>query len=181
MDTRYFVAFDVPPPFDKKICRLMDWVATATSLEPSYLNLPPHVTFHPPVTGIRESVLHALITSVAFRMRPTHMRVNALDHFGKHYIVLPVQSTQSVARLWVGINQLLRCLPEYEHGAYDDENTLHISVATKTSEVFDRAWPKIQQMRFEPMTIPVSELALYRKPLGGVWQKIATFSFPVRV
>ncbi len=176
---KYLVLFPIPDPFGGQLCKLQDEVAALTHISPPYFNLEPHVTFHRPLSGIGENVLKNLIRSATLQMRQTRITLHALYSFGKHYIVLPVQATRDVAALWVEINHLLARLPEYEHGQYDGDNTLHISIAAKTILVFDQTWPAIRKIQVEPMTIPLRTIALYRKLVeGGPWETVETFSIP---
>lgn len=177
---KHLIMFPIPHPYRKELCRLMDRVASETGIPAPHMKLPPHVTFHRPLEGISETTLQKLITSTTLRMRQTRITVNSLFPFGKHYIVLPVQATRSVAALWVGINNLLSRLPEYEHGEYDDDNTLHITVAAKTSAVFDTAWPTIQKIHVKPMVIPLRTIVLCRKTEGGEkWETMQKFHIPL--
>ncbi len=176
---KYLIPFPVPDPFKGRICELQDAVATITNISPPYWRLAPHVTFHRPLTGISENVLKNIVGSAVLQMRQTRITLHALYPFGKHYIVLPVQATRAVASLWVEINNLLRRLPEYEHGEYDDDNTLHVTIAEKTTPVFDRAWPAVRKIPFEPITVPLRSVALWRKSAeGGAWETVEAFNIP---
>ncbi|MBU6388626.1 hypothetical protein KGQ72_02010 [Patescibacteria group bacterium] len=138
------------------------------------------MTFHRPLTGIDEGVLTNLIRGATLQMKQTRITVSGLHPFGKQYIILPVHATRDTAALWVGINDILSRLPEYEHGKYDGDNTLHITVAEKTSAVFDRSWPAIQEkVKVEPMTIPLTRVALCRKlEKEGRWELVEQFPIP---
>ncbi len=176
---KYLVLFPIPNPFARRICRLMDDVAAITGLQPPYHKLLPHVTLHRILMGVDERVLKNLVASATLQVRQTTVTLHSLLPFGKRYVVLPVHLTRSAASLWVCINDLLSRLPEYEHSEYDADNTLHITVAAKTTPVFDHAWPLIQKIPVEPMTIPLRTIALYRKPAaGGRWEAVETFSLP---
>jgi hypothetical protein len=176
---KYLVLFPIPEPFNGQICLLMEKVASITGTQPPFWQLTPHMTFHRPLAGIDEDVLKNLVASAVLQMRRTRITLSGLFPFGKQYIVLPAQATRSVASLWVEINNLLSRLPEYEHGPYDDDNTLHVTVASKTSAVFDRAWPAIQGIRVESMTIPLQTICVCKKPIeGGKWENVASFSIP---
>src|SRR3989344_2134567 len=175
----YLILFPIPNPYRRELCRLMDQISYQTEIPPPYQKLMPHITFHRPLTGVGGPALKNIIASTALRMKQTRITLSSLFPFGKHYIVLPVQATRSVAALWVGINDLVSRLPEYEHGTYDDDNTLHVTVAAKTSDVFDEAWPEIEKMRVKPMMIPLQTIALYLKSEAeGKWKEVEKFHIP---
>jgi hypothetical protein len=116
---------------------------------------------------------------MVLQIRQTRITVSHLHHFGKEYIVMPVHATRSIATLWVGINQLLSSLPEYVHGKFDDDNTLHITVAEDFSDVFDEVWSKIKTIPIDEMNIPVQKLEIHRKLIsGGTWEKCAEYDIP---
>ncbi|MCX6787619.1 MAG: 2'-5' RNA ligase family protein [Candidatus Kaiserbacteria bacterium] len=177
----YLILFLIPNPFCIRLCRLMDGITSITGLTPPYRNLPPHVTFHRPLTGIvDETVLKELLRDTVARMRQTRITLHGLSTFEKQFVILPVQATRGAATLWVEIAKVLSQLPEYKPGEYDNDNTLHVTVAEKTSRIFDQVWPKIRNIETEIMHIPLQRIALYRKPFeGGVWKQIATFPIPV--
>jgi len=176
---KHLVLFPVPNPFCGQICKIEDRIAHETGINPPYVKLPPHMTFHRPIAGLNERTLVNLIASATLQVRQTRITVSSLFPFGKHYIVMPEQSTRTVAALWNALNDLVSRLPEYEHGEYDGDNALHITVAEKTTPVFDRVWPTVRKIEIEPMTIPLREIALCRKPIeGGRWVKVASFPIP---
>ncbi len=176
---KYLISFPIPDPFCGQLCLEMEKVASITGIPPPFWQLEPHMTFHRPLLGIDEGLVKNLVTSATLQMRQTRITLSGLFPFGEHFIVRPVQATRSVAALWVEINNLLSRLPEYEHGEYDGDNTLHVTIAQKTSAVFDRSWPEIRKIEVKPMTIPLRSIALYRKPAaGGRWESIASFPIP---
>ncbi|MEK7646995.1 MAG: hypothetical protein AAB378_01300 [Patescibacteria group bacterium] len=174
---KYIVIFPVPEPVLSELNGFMDKIAEHTHILPPYKKMIPHVTFHRPIVGISEFKLKNLVESMALQMRQTRMTTCGFFPFGKQYIVLPIQATRGLATLWVGVNDLLARLPEYEHGEYDWDNTLHITVAEKTSVVFDEVWPKIKLIDIPTFTISVDRVDVWGKPLvGGFWKKIAYYS-----
>lgn len=176
---KHLILFPIPDS-DGKLRLAMDGVASITGMNPPYHKLPPHMTFHRPLTKINEEVLRNIVRSVTLQMKQTRITLGGLHAFGKQYIVLTVYATRNAAALWVGINDLLSRLPEYEHGKYDGDNMLHVTVAAKTSAVFDRSWPLIQErIKVEPMVIPLTMIALCRKPVdGGRWELVEKFRIP---
>lgn len=179
MQSKYLILFPVPEPESSRLISLMDKVASHTRLPAPHTKLPPHVTFHPPVVGIDERVILDLTRSVALQSRQTRMTVSHIDRFGKHFMVLPVHATLSLASFWVGLTQILAQRPEYQHGEFDHDNTLHITIAEKTSDMFDIAWPLVKNLFDEEMNIPVCSVALYRKPIeGGGWEKLEELAIP---
>lgn len=176
---KYLVLFLIPEPFRTQLCQLMDEVARVSGLPPPHLSLPPHMTFHRPLAGIDECVMKNIVQSAALQMHQTRVTLHALFPFGEHYIVLPVQATKSVAALWVEIGNLLSRLPEYEHDQYDGDNTLHVTIAAKTTPLFDRVWATLRTRRIDPMTMRLTEISLYKKSAeGGVWTPVETFLLP---
>ena len=175
---KYLVALPVPAPFDDDIVSLMVRVAAVTELNPP-CKLPPHVSFLKPLINIEERVLGNLVWSAVLSMRETRMTVSSFFNFGTHYFVLPVQVPLRAAALWIWMSKRIVLLPEYKYGPYDWDNTPHITVATNTTPVFEQSWPIVRRMEFEPITFPVTEVALYRKPVdGGNWELVKTFSIP---
>jgi hypothetical protein len=175
---KYIVLFTVDAGYRSTICRLMDAVAKYTGIAPPYVKLPAHITFHRPIVGIDEETLECLVQSMALQIHQTRIRLGQLDHFGKQFIVLPVIGTRRLNAFWVGINDLLSRLPSYEHGPFDEDNTLHVTIAEKTSHVFDKVWPLITDLRIEPTDIPVRHVEVWRKPLydiEGRWEILRSF------
>lgn len=173
---KFVVIFPIPEPYHAQLILLMDRVAAITGLPPPHHNLPPHVTFHRPLEGLDKDDVYSRVRSAILKIRQTRITVHSLYPFGKHYIVLPVHATLTTSILWVSIAELLGILPEYRHEKYDGDNTLHISVATKTTDVFDHAWPRIARIPMESMTIPLTALSIYRKGLGGGWAPWQSFA-----
>lgn len=178
MESKYLILFPAPKPYAGKLMDLMDTVALRTGLPTPHKKLPPHVTFHRPITGIAEEVILDLTKSVALRSRQTRVTVSHLFNFGKQYIVLPVHATRSVASFWVAITEVLAMRPEYRHGEFDHDNTLHITIAEKVAPVFDRTWPTVRNMFHEEMNIPMQSVELFRKCSGSNWEKIENFPIP---
>ncbi|MDO8231635.1 MAG: hypothetical protein Q7T37_00285 [bacterium] len=177
---KYVVLFPIPEPDSGHIRTIMDDIASITGIKPPHHKLPPHVTFHKPLTGIKEDLLENLVMSMVLQMKPTRLVLHDLFPFGKEFIVLPVQATRCAAQLWVGIDANLSRLPKYEHGKYDGDNTLHVTVAEETSLVFDRVWKTVKRkVRVTPMEVLLDKICLYRKPIeGGVWDLVRSFPFP---
>lgn len=175
---KYLVLFPIPTPFRERIEEIMDALAWHSGIAPPHRKLCPHVTFHRPIVGIDEKTLVELVTSMVLQSKRTRITVSHLFPFGKHYIVLPVHATLSTALLWSGITSLLERIPEYEHGPYDRDNTLHITLAEKLTPVFDKVWPAVRNLSIEEMHIPLEKVELHRKPTeGGVWEPL--FEFPI--
>ncbi|MEI6022804.1 MAG: 2'-5' RNA ligase family protein [bacterium] len=153
----------------------MDKISIYTNIDPPYKKLCPHITFHRPIVGIDEQVIKNLVHSMSLQSKKTRITVSGIYAFGTHYIVLPVHTTNAIAKLWTGIHKLLASVPEYEHGVFDHDNTLHITLAEKTSEVFTEIWPKVKNIYFTEITIPVENIELYKKEPNGIWQKVSTY------
>ena len=178
---KYLILFPVPEPYCNELRCLMDEIAAYTKIIPPYGQIKPHITFHRPIVGIEQKVIENLIQSSVCRIRQTRMLVGDLFPFGKHYIVLPVYATLNLALLWGMLNELLLQLPEYIHGEFDRDNTLHITVARKTSEVFDNAWKMIKAIPVPNLIIPINRVSLYKKHINrddGRWEEVVTFNIP---
>jgi len=179
LDKKYLVLFPIPEPHRRWLMDLMDEISRLTGMAPPYEKIVPHVTLHKPLTGIDERVAIDLTRSAALQVRQTRVNVAGFSAFGHHYIVLPVHATRAVAHLWVSLGELFSKLPEYVHGPYDLDNTLHITVAEKVGGVFEGAWPLVRAIPYEPVEIPVSTIELYSKPLErGRWEMVE--SYPLR-
>lgn len=172
---KYLILFPIPDPYKTRICQTMDEIALHTKIVPPYEKLLPHITFHRPITGIDERVIQNLVLSMSLQAKKTRITVSSMYAFGRHYMVLPVHATHAIANLWVGIHKLLSSLPAYEHSEFDHDNTLHITLAEKTSNIFDEVWPKVRAIPFTEMTIPVEHIELYRKFEGGIWEKVTSY------
>jgi len=174
---RHLLVLPIPDPQDGKIRDLMDKIAAHTGLSAPHVKLPPHVTVYRPLTGMDETLLVQAIEGVVQKNKPTSMILGDLFPFGKHHVVLPVYVTRALAALWLDLNKALAGLPGYEADQYDNDNILHVTVAAKTSDVFEKAWPAVRNISVPSLSMPVRGIELYRKPAGeGKWEKIRTFS-----
>ena len=155
----------------------MDEISKKTGLPVLYQKMCPHVTFHRPIVGINESTIKNITEgTILTHLRQTRISISNIHHFGKQYIVLPVHATKTLADFWVNLNSLLSQIPEYEHGAFDNDNTLHITVAEKTYDVFDTVWKDIRMISFEEMEIPLKKIGIYKKPINnGIWQMVEEY------
>jgi 2'-5' RNA ligase len=179
MNYKYLILFPIPEPFNATLCALQDRISEYTTLQPPYRKLPPHITFHRPIDEIAEVIIKDLTRSMVLQLRQTRVTVSHLFPFGKEFIVLPIHSTARLATFWVGIINLLKGLPEYKHGPFEHDNTLHITLADQTSSVFNQTWNNISQIPIETMHIPVQKIELHRKPItGGFWERIEEFDIP---
>ena len=179
----HLIAFPILDPHRERLRRLMDDAAEVTGLSPPYLRLPPHVSARRPFSGVDERELVRTISLEVARAHQTRMTIaGSLFPFGKQYIVCPVQTTLWAASLWAGILARVADLPGYadSEDEYEGDNTLHVTVAAKTSRVFDTVWPALKTMDVRPMTIPLRHVVLYRKLEAGLqnWKKAATFAIP---
>lgn len=178
---KYLILFPIPEPHRGDLCALMDEIAECTKLLPPYKNIPPHITFHRPISEIDLDSLVNIVRSSSLQIKKTRITVSGFFPFGKQYIVLPVHATLSLASLWVEMNNLLSRLPQYVHGEFDMDNTLHITVARKISEIFHNVWPQIRQIPIPDFTIPLTHIELYRKGTDGehkMWEKVESFPIP---
>lgn len=174
--SKLLVMFPLPPSFRRQACAFMDQVAKYTKLPPPYRALSPHITFHRPITEVPFETLRGIVESACRRVQPTRMRLDGISHFGDHYVVMPVHVTSELAELWVEMRELLERVAEYRHCELDHDNTLHLTVAGKTSEVFKRAWPRIKRLEVPEFSIPVQYVEIHQKPLeGGSWRRVALF------
>ncbi|MHB8913542.1 MAG: hypothetical protein ACYC4I_00835 [Minisyncoccota bacterium] len=159
----------------------MDDAAKVTGTIQPYLRLPPHVSVRGPLSGINEQALVRVISAEVAQARQTRMTIaGSLFPFGEHYVVYPVQTTLSTASLWSGILSRVSRLSGYKASEHEGDNTLHVTIAARTSQVFDAAWPILEKVYIRPMTIPLKYVVLYRKLEVGSqnWKRITTFSIP---
>ncbi len=183
MKYKYIVLFPVPVPYRRRIEELMNIAAVYTGIPPPSTKLRPHITFHRPIEGIDEEKLKHLVQSMVLQISKSRVTASGIYHFGKEYIVLPVHATIEVAYLWVGLMKLLSSLPEYRHGPFDYDNTLHVTIAEKTTAVFDTVYPRLHGAPFDAMTIPVTTLEIHRKVIGtedAAYEKFMEYKIPKR-
>jgi 2'-5' RNA ligase len=176
MTEKYIIAYTIPHKHQGAIHELMDTIAIHTKLPSPYLSMPAHITFHRPIVGISEEKICKLVQSMVLQMKKTTVTLSGIYSFGKHYMVLTVHATYQLATFWVGMKTLLSILPEYEHGEFDMENTLHITLAKKTSQVFDTAWPEVQKIVFDPIDVDIEHIDIYQKINDERWDRIARYS-----
>lgn len=180
MNNEYLILFLIPDPFCIRLCRLMDDIASITRIDPPYRSLPPHVSFHRPLMGIDETALKELLRNIVPQMKQARITLHGVSPFKKQSIILPGQATRGANSIWTGIAAILSALPKYNPGEYDNDRPLHVTVAEKTSCIFDRAWPNIRNIKVELMHIPLQRIALYRKSIEeDKWKQIANFPIPV--
>lgn len=181
MKYKYIVLFPVPEPYATEIKAMMDPIEQLTGVPAPHKKLPPHMTFHRPIEDVPEERILQLTQSMVLQTPQTRITVSNLIAFGKEYIVLPAHATRGVASLWVGITALLAQLPEYRHGPYDSENTLHITIADHMTPHFDYVWPTLQDTRVKIMEIPVQTVEVWKKGLekNHQWQKVVEYTLPL--
>ena len=180
---KYLAALIVSPPFDMTILDIERRIAQHTDMPYDSNGLPPKITFHPPITKIDEKTVKTLVHSMSLQVHQTRFITGCLSHFGKEYIVLLICATKTLANFWVGVTNLLARLPDYVHDPHDSDNMLHITVASHTTQVFDRAWPAIKAdigASIEPTTVFAKEIGLYRQEIGTAserfpWEEIARY------
>lgn len=176
---KYIIAFSFEKVYDTKLREFMDTVARITNMDALYHHMVPHITLHRPLVGIEYTKVSNLATSIALRLHKSRIRIGGIEHFGKKYIVLPVHATYVIASLWSGIHDLLSQVPEYEHGPFDHDNTLHITLAKDTEQVFDAVWDTIRQkVVFDSFDIPIGAVAIYGKNQVGNWDLIEEIPLP---
>jgi 2'-5' RNA ligase len=180
MDYKHLVLFPIKGEPGEKLIQVMDRMAELTGLPAPHEQLPPHVTFHKPIAGIEEQTVLNLVQSIALQTRQTRVTYEAHPFFlGKHYVVVRINPTIELASFWGEVSNLLSREPEYEHGPYDRDNTLHITLARKTTNVFDRIWGELNTWVLTPDEIVFDAVALYRKPLtGGPWEQVTSVPIP---
>lgn len=177
----HLIVFPIGNSHRGRLRKLMDDAAKVTGIAPPYLRLPPHVSVCSPLSGINERALVQAISEEVAQARQTRMTIaGSLFPFGKHYIVCPVHTTLAAASLWSGILARVSRLSGYEADEHEGDNTLHATIAARTSEVFDAVWPTLEKVYIRPMTIPLKYVVLYRKleAVSQNWKRITTFSIP---
>lgn len=185
---KYLILFPIRGWHADRLVELMDWVATHTKLPPPHVNLPPHVTFHKPIQGMTGDEVANLVASMTLQVKRTRIKHGEhLFAFGKHYIVIPIHATNALANLWAGITRLLSSVPTYEHDPYAHDNTLHITIAAKTTDVFDKIWldvrdthiPSPDALAEQGQEILLESVELWKKPVkGGKWEFLREFPIP---
>lgn len=176
MDT-HLIVFPVPPPYSHRLTQLMDDVANVTGIPAPHWRLPPHISVCKPLVGLDERALKNILYNEAQLVTQAQVSVTGLFPFGTHYIVCNVHATQTVAQLWAGITSRVSLLSGYKRDKYDGSNTLHITIAERTSHVFRKVWPTLREMRVKPMTMPLEQVVLYKKR-NNRWEVLETFNLP---
>lgn len=182
MTTKYKYIASIPITGEpcERVINYMDQIATYTKVPPPHIKMAPHVTLHRPIAGISKTDLAKLVDGLSqLVFKKARIRYSGMDCFGTNFIVLPIHASRTVAEIWTDMNEQLRRFAEYEHGPFDHDNTLHVSLAGGIHQVFARSWPSIEKMKMsiEPRDINVEYLELHRKPLeGGSWEQIERFT-----
>ena len=170
---KYVVLLPISEPGVSYLKSLMDRIATFTKLPPPHTRIIPHVTLHRPLAGVDEKAMIRLTRRIDLKVRPEKVTVGGLSPFGKQYIVLPVNVSLGLAYTWVRLYENLAKLPQYKEGEFDRDNILHVTVAEKTSAVFNVAWPEVRTISVPEMQLKVKGIELYRqKTQGGAWEKV---------
>ncbi len=179
---KYIVLFPIEGEPGKLIRAIADKISEQTKLSSPFNKLPPHVTFHRPISEIDEQKVIDFAKSTALQIHQTRIRIIGLDHFGKEYIVMPAIATLTLSMFWTGVQTLLSRVPEYKHGEFDHDNTLHITVGENLSEVFDYVWEDIRlNVRIQPIDIMVKKISVYGKVDGSMmWKEIVSFPLPTK-
>lgn len=178
---KYIIAFLLPHEYDQRIRVLMEEIARISDTEPLYNHMVPHITLHRPIAGISYEKILNLAKSVVLRLRASRIRISGVDCFGEKYIVLPVQLTQTTAAMWVGVHDLLSQVPEYGHGDFDHDNTLHITLAKDLKSKFSETWENIilQKQFTESFDIPITHIGIYGKnQTTGDWELVESLELP---
>jgi 2'-5' RNA ligase len=177
---KYLIVVRVPEPANKIIRSLMDKVSGYTGTDPLYKKLFVHITLHKPLYGIEEEKLKNIISSVVQKMERATVGLASFHPFGRQYIVLPVIANTGFMIAFIELVKLIMPLRDYEHGEYDFNNTLHITIAEKISPIFSRIWPHIHKMPYRALEFELTTLALLRKPIhhDGLWEVVQEFIIP---
>ena len=175
---KFIIIFPILGTVGDSIKNKMDIVASTIGFdtEPLYKKMLPHISLHRPIDTISLEKLKNSVTSIALRLHKTRIRIGGIDHFGSEYVVLPVQATKTAASLWSGIHELVSQFPEYEHGPFDHDNTLHITIAEGFSKYFDSYWSSIKKFcSIEPIDVTIDTIAIYGKSKTG-WAEVYNVS-----
>lgn len=175
---KYLACFSIPHPHAGDIRRLMHRVAGMTHTKPLCEKLDPHITIYRPLIGVDECAVMNIIEQEVQRARSTMITTDRLSHFETEHIVLPVRAALGVTMLWVDISRRLSKLAGGDPDQYTFDNTLHVSVASKTTPRFKQAWPQVKKIEVEPMHIKLEEIVLYWKVHGMRWEPLRAFPFP---
>lgn len=174
---KHLIVFPVPPPYGHRLKHLMDEVAKVTGIYPPHWRLPPHITICKPQSGLDERALKSILYNETRLATQAQVTITGLFPFKKHYVVCNVHTTQTIAQLWAGITSRVSLLSGYKRDEHEGKNTLHITIAERTSRVFDRAWPTLCKMHVKPMTVPLEQVILY-KQRESRWEIQEIFNLP---
>lgn len=176
----HFVVFPILNPYRGQLRRLMNDVAEITRIDPPHIGLPPHISVCR-LSGVDERILKKVLSEEVVQARQARMTLlDGLFAFGKHYIVRPVLPTQDAASLWTRLYGRLSVYDKHKN-IHKGDGTLHVTIASRTSGVFDRVWPALKKMELEPMCIPLTRVVLYREKIGAHhWEMAGIFPIPPR-
>lgn len=177
---KFIIIFPLPDHYDHKIRSHMDMLAQETHEHPLYLKMIPHISLHRPLVNISFEKVKNLTESIALKLHKGRIRIGGVDHFGKEYIVVPVHATRTIASLWSTVHETFSQLPEYEHGPFDHDNTLHITLAENFSHFYDQYWEKIKaSCGVDAEDVEIDRIAVYGKSDEG-WEKVYEKHLPDR-
>lgn len=179
---KYIVLFPIPEPQRNVIHDLMFKISKCIGLEPPCKTIMPHITLHRPIRGGEETgekIIKIMRSSIS-GLKQTHTTISDISTFGKEYIVLRANVPLGLASLWVELNEALHKLPGYKQEEFDMENTLHITLASKTSKVFQKFYSSKNELYLpKKLIIPIENIALYRRPTAeenSKWERVKVFS-----
>lgn len=173
----YVVVGRLPEPARHSVQALTERVVAITRTLPSN-GLPPHLTFQRVATGIPPAAFMPRLERAVAATHRCSVTFEGLDHFGPHYIVLRVRPTQQLGAMWGRIGEALSCLPNFQAEPFASENTLHVTLAAKTTRVFARAWPRVRRMRVAPIAFTLTRLDMYRRE-DAEWTLFKEFLLPL--
>jgi 2'-5' RNA ligase len=175
---KYIIVFLLPDWYQEQAKKSADIIAQETDTRPIYEKMIFHISIHRPITGISLEKAKNLVCSVALRTHKSRLRIGGLDYFGEKYIVVPVIATKTAAGIWVGVHDELSKVSEYEHGEFDHDNTLHVTLFEAVNDNFQQA--KITAHKFcssDFADIVINEIGLLGKTETG-WEMIEEIPLP---
>jgi 2'-5' RNA ligase len=173
----YLIIAPIPEAFKAPIVRLSEQIRFYAPDSNPYKKLPPHLTFvHLSLPESSQEQLLQNVRSVALQATSLVATLGGIVPFGKKFIVLSVQTSMSLAKVWLQLYDCLANVPGRVLGRYDKDNTLHVTLVKDMFESFEAAYLYARMLNVESCAIPLDKLEVYRKLHGGSeWEKVETF------
>jgi 2'-5' RNA ligase len=176
---KYLIACPIYGESAVVLRRHMDFFASGASREVVHQSIEPHLTLHPPITGVPLEQLKELVADLAQEMVPVTVQTGAVKSFGVELLVLPLQALElSLAKFWAHLDdRIFKLLGK--RGEYNDKNTLHITLIGKLSNLEKEVRVSLAGLVIYPISIPLTSVAIYQRVDDGPhkWQKVFEVKF----